>query len=229
MNAKNFEDGPSDENLSLSDDPFAIVGDADAFKQRSVRGSFATVLSQGAKMAIQLGSQVILARLLFPAEYGLLAMAYPVIAFVQVFNDIGLGQAVVQRPTLVQEQISALFWVNLAISCALAFLVAAFSPVAGLVYGEPRVVLLMIVLGLTLPVAAIGILPTALLARQMRFGVMARNEVAAMLAGAAVTILCALAGLSYWSLVAGMFANAIAANILVWIATAWKITWPKFN
>ncbi len=50
-------------------------------------------------MAIQLGAQIVLARLLFPAEFGIMAMAYPVIAFVQVFNDIGLGQAIVQRPT----------------------------------------------------------------------------------------------------------------------------------
>ncbi len=65
MNAKSFGDGPPDKDLSLPDDPFAIIGDADGFKRRSVHGSFATVLSQGAKMATLLGSQIILAGLLF--------------------------------------------------------------------------------------------------------------------------------------------------------------------
>src|ERR1019366_3994000 len=196
------------------DDPFAITGEADGFKQRSVRGSIATVLSQGAKMAIQLGSQVILARLLFPAEFGLLAMAYPVIALVQVFNDIGLGQAVVQRPTLVREQVSALFWVNITISCLLALLVGLLAPLAAWIYGEPRLILLIAVLGMFLPVTAMSILPSAILARHMRFGLLARNEVLALLIGAVVTILCALEGLSYWSLVIGLFANAIVGNCL---------------
>ncbi len=215
------------DNIS-PDDPFAVSLDAEGLKRRSVRGSFATVLSQGTKLAIQLGSQVILARLLFPAEYGLIAMAYPVIAFLQVFNDIGLGQAVVQRPTLVQEQVSALFWVNIAISCLLTLVVALLAPLAAWVYGEPRLVLLTMVLGLIFPITAIGILPNALLARHMRFGQVAQNEVIAMLTGAIVTILCAWAGLSYWSLLVGQFANAIAGVILVWVVTSWRPGLPKF-
>src|ERR1700755_1733668 len=115
---------------SSPDDPFAVTLDAEGLKRRSARGSFATVLSQGVKLLIQLGSQVVLARLLFPAEYGLVAMAYPVIAFLQVFNDIGLSQAVVQRPTLVQEQVSALFWFNIGTSCLLALVVVLLAPFA---------------------------------------------------------------------------------------------------
>ena len=214
---------------SSPDDPFAVTLDTEGLKRRSVRGSFATVLSQGAKLVIQLGSQVVLARLLFPAEYGLVAMAYPVIAFLQVFNDIGLSQAVVQRPTLIQEQVSALFWFNIGTSCLLALAVVLLAPIAAWVYGEPRLLLLTIVLGLIFPVTAIGILPNALLARHMRFGVMARNEVIAMLTGAAVTILCAWSGLSYWSLLIGQFANAVAAILLVWLATSWRPGMPKFT
>jgi PST family polysaccharide transporter len=210
-----------------SEDPFAVVGDAEGLKRRSVRGSFATVLSQGTKMAIQIGSQIILARLLFPAEYGLIAMAYPIIALVQVFNDAGLAQAIVQRPTLVQKQVSALFWVNIAISCLLACMVALLAPLAAWIYGEPRLILLTVVLGLTLPVTAFSIIPGALLSRHMRFGILARNEVLAMLAGTSVTIVCAMQGLSYWSLVIGQFANATIGNILVWSAGGWLPSWPK--
>jgi PST family polysaccharide transporter len=229
MTASSLEDDPSGKDNPSPDDPFAVAMDVEGLKRRSVHGSFATILSQGVKMVIQIGSQVILARLLFPTEFGLLAMAYPVIAFVQVFNDIGLGQAIVQRPTLVGEQISTLFWVNIAISFALACLVAVLAPVAGRIYGEPRLVLLTIVLGMVLPVTAAAISPAALLVRHMRFGLMARNEVVAMLAGTTVTILCALGGLSYWSMVAGQFTNAIVGNILVWSACAWRPTRPKFN
>jgi polysaccharide transporter, PST family len=228
MNPPGSDNSPPTLGGVSSDDPFAVGGDADGLKRRSVRGSFATVLSQGAKMVIQVGSQIALARLLFPAEYGLIAMAYPVIALVQVFNDIGLGQAIVQRPTLVQEQVSALFWVNIATSCLLACLVALLAPLAAWVYGEPRLVSLTVVLGLTLPMAAASLVPGALFARHMRFGLLARNEVMASLGGAATTIICAMNGLSYWSLVIGQFANLIVGSILIWSACAWRPSRPQF-
>ena len=229
MGAPNSEGGRSAARDAAFENPFEIDDGPEGLKQRSVRGSFVTVLSQVAKMATQLGAQIVLARLLFPAEFGIIAMAYPVIAFVQVFNDIGLGQAIVQRPTLVSAQVSALFWVNIAISCVLACAVVLLSPIAGWVYREPHVVGVLIALSLTLPVAALSICPAALLARQMRFGVMARNEVLAMLTGATVTIVCAWQGLSYWSLVIGQFANTITANILIWISSSWRPAAPVFN
>lgn len=229
MNAANSEGGRSAAQEAALENPFDIDEGPESLKQRSVRGSFVTVLSQAAKMAIQLGSQIILARLLFPAEFGLLAMAYPVIAFVQVFNDIGLGQAIVQRPTLLPAQVSALFWVNIAISCTLACAVALLSPVASWVYGEPQLIGILLALSVTLPIAATSISPAALLARQMRFGVMARNDVLAMTVGAGTTILCAWAGFSYWSLVIGQFANVVTTNILVWMASSWRPTAPVFN
>ena len=229
MNAANSDGHRSAAQEAALENPFDIDDGPEGLKQRSLRGSFVTVLSQATKMAIQLGSQIILARLLFPAEFGLLAMAYPVLAFVQVFNDIGLGQAIIQRPTLVPAQVSALFWVNLAISCVLACAVALLSPVASWVYGEPQLVGILLALSVTLPIAAASISPAALLARQMRFGVMARNEVIAMMAGASTAILCAWSGLSYWSLVIGQFANVVTTNILVWLSSSWRPTAPVFN
>ena len=98
-------DDPSERAAAEAIDPFAVKGGQGGLKRQSLRGSLATVVAQGIKMVIQIGSQIALARLLFPAEYGLVAMAYPVVAFVQVFNDVGLGQAIVQRPVLQQEQV----------------------------------------------------------------------------------------------------------------------------
>ena len=107
---------PSEPTNAEAVDPFGVRGGQGSLKRQSLRGSLATFLAQGIKMVIQIGSQVVLARLLFPAEYGLVAMATPVVSFLQVFNDIGLGQAIVQRPVLEQKQVSALFWLNLGVS-----------------------------------------------------------------------------------------------------------------
>jgi len=85
----------------------------------------------------------------------------------------------------------------------------------------------LVVLAVTLPIAGISIVPTALLARQMRFVVTARNEIVASFCGAAVTIVCALKGLSYWSLVAGQLANLVIGNILAWSAVKWRPSRPR--
>jgi PST family polysaccharide transporter len=211
-----------------ANDPFAVAVDTAGLKRQSVRGSLMTVASQGAKMLIQLASQVVLARLLVPADFGLLAMVAPVIAFIMVFNDIGLGQAIVQRPVLVQDGVSALFWVNLALSCALACLVASLAPLFAWVYGEPHVIGLMVVLSILIPISALGINPTALLSRQMRFGWIARNEVAAAFAGVVIAVFCAWYGWGYWSLVAGQFASTITGNSLAWTICRWRPSRPKF-
>lgn len=211
-----------------ANDPFAVAVDTAGLKRRSVHGSLVTVASQGTKMLIQLASQMLLARLLVPADFGLLAMIAPVIAFIMVFNDIGLGQAIVQRPVLVQDQVSALFWVNLALSCALACLVASLAPLLAWAYGEPHVIGAMVVVSILIPISALGINPTALLSRQMRFGRIAGNEVAAALAGVVTAVFCAWHGWGYWSLVAGQFASTITGNALAWTICGWHPSRPKF-
>lgn len=218
---------PTERAASEATDPFAVKGGEGGLKRQSLRGSLATFLAQAIKMVIQIGSQIVLARLLFPAEYGLVAMAYPVVAFLQVFNDIGLGQAIVQRPVLEQRQVSALFWLNLGVSFLLSLSVILISPLAAWAYGEHRLIPLLAVLSMTLPIAGATIVPGALLARQMRFVLTARNEIIAALCGAAVTIACALNGLSYWSLVAGQMVLLITANILGWWAVKWRPSWPN--
>lgn len=208
-------------------DLFAVKGVERGLKRQSLHGSLAIFLAQAIKTVIQIGSQVVLARLLFPAEYGLVAMAYPVVAFLQVFNDIGLGQAIVQRPVLEQGKVSALFWLNLGVSCLLGLSVVAVSPLAAWAYGEHRLILLLGILSVTLPIAGAAIVPGALLARQMRFVLTARNEIIAASCGAAITIICALKGFSYWSLVAGQLTNQVVNNILAWVAAGWRPSRPQ--
>ena len=134
-----------------SEDPFVVSLNAEGLRRSSMMGSLVTVLSTGIKMIIQLGAQVILARLLFPSDFGLLAMVAPAISFVQIFADIGLGQAVVQRQALSQERVSTLFWVSIALGFGLAFLASILAPLAAWAYHEPRVLPLIIALGWMIP------------------------------------------------------------------------------
>lgn len=193
-------------------------------RSAAVAGSFAILLSQVVKMGLQFGTQLVLARILFPADFGLLAMIAPVIGVVMIINDIGFGQVVVQRPSIYQRQVSNLFWINLAVGAALGACVVAAAPIAAYLYKEPKALALTAAMALTIPVGTLGILPNALLTRRMRFATLAKIEIAAVLCGSVVTIGGSLAGLGYWALALGQI---VATAFVVgggWLQCGW---WPS--
>ncbi|MGI4730120.1 MAG: lipopolysaccharide biosynthesis protein [Janthinobacterium lividum] len=212
-----------------ADDTFLIDLDAQSLRSRTIRGSLVTAVVQVSKMILQLGSTVILGRLLFPADFGLVAMVYPIIGFVQLFGNLGFGEAIVQRRTISRADVSALFWLNLAIGGALAIVGAGLSPLAAWVYGDGRVVLLMSAVAALLPLSALSSTPIAILSRQMRFGTIARNDLAATFVGITATVVVALLGWSYWSLVFGQFVSTATSNVLTWFSVRWLPSRPALT
>ena len=190
-------------------------------KGHAVRGGAITIAAQACSFLIQLTSVVVLARLLSPEAFGLIAMAAVVTGLVGLFNDLGLSQAVIQREDLTEAQLSSLFWINLGLSCALGLVVVALAPVVALVYGHPELFTIMLFLALSFPLTGASVQHRAILARQMRFGRLKIIEVAAALLGLIVGIACALAGLGYWSLVAMSLSSALLSTLAFWLLANW--------
>src|SRR4051812_38104511 len=111
-----------DKISSPENDPLDANFNNDFLAKRSVQGTLVTASVQVAKIAVQLVSQMVLARLLYPRDYGLLAMVSPLLGLVQLITDVGLGQEIIRRASLVHAQVSSLFWINMALSCCLAVL-----------------------------------------------------------------------------------------------------------
>src|SRR6478752_2340414 len=89
---------------------FPLSGSDADLKRATVTGSMAFVIVQFLRMILQFGVQLIVARLLFPKDFGLLAMVAPQLAFVQILNDFGFGQVITQRRKIFQQQVSNMFW-----------------------------------------------------------------------------------------------------------------------
>ena len=212
-----------------SGDQFAIDLDTGALKSRALLGSVLTAGAQAIKIALQLGSTLILARLLFPADFGLIAMVYPVIGFIELSGNLGFGHAIVQRKELRDSDVSAIFWLNLAIMTGLAVVGIVVSPVAAWIYGESRVTFLMMAVSLTLPLGALGSIHGALLSRLMRFGINTRNDVVVSVVGVFATVTCAYFGFSYWSLVMGQLAATVVSVCLAWVSMPWRPSRPSFS
>ncbi|HEX8922694.1 MAG TPA: oligosaccharide flippase family protein, partial [Pyrinomonadaceae bacterium] len=100
----------------------------DDLGRRSARAGAVTVGSQLFKFALGTASTIVLARLLTPQDYGLIGMVAILVNFVVMFQYMGLSTATIQWPELNHQQVSTLFWINMALSTAIMLLMAAISP-----------------------------------------------------------------------------------------------------
>lgn len=197
--------------------------------RRSIRGAAVTSGSQACKFFLTFASQVALARLLQPAEFGLVAMVTPIIAFVQVFADLGLLQAIVQRPDVTPRQLDAAFWITAAGSLGLTLLVVAASPALAWMYGEPRVAGIAACLAPLVLLTGLSLTQAALLNRQMRFVSLAVIDVASVAGAVVAGIAAALLGFGYWSLVLSQAAHSATGLAATWLLSDWRPGRPARN
>lgn len=194
---------------------------------RAARGGLVTVTSQGFKFAAGLAATVVLARLLTPADYGLVGMVAVVTGFVGLFKDLGLSAATVQREEIGDAQVSTLFWVNVGVSLLVGLCVAAIAPGVAWFYGEPRLLPVTLAYSAGFLFGGLTVQHEALLKRQMRFAVLAAAEVAALLASIMTTVLLAWRGFGYWALVMGHLALSFIYMVAVWGMCGWRPSLPR--
>ncbi len=194
----------------------------DDLRGRSVRGGAVTVASQGGRFALNTASLMILARLLTPADFGLVAMVQPVTGFVALFKDLGLTMATVQRAEVDHRQVSTLFWINVLVSLLLTLAGVALAPLVGMFYGDGRAAWITAALSATFIFGGLGAQHQALLQRQMRFASLAGAELGGLCAGIAAGVAAAWQGLGYWSLVIMTAVTGAANAALLWWQTGWR-------
>ncbi len=213
-------------DVSAKDSFFDTTRITSDLKFYAVRGGAITLAGQVCRQVIQLVSTVVLARLLIPEDFGLIAMISVVVAFVPLFTDLGLSMATVQRSRINNQQVNALFWVNSGVGLALMLLVMALAPVMAWFYGEPRLFWLTIATAGGVVLNGLAVQHTALLRRQMRFGTLTAVIIGAMAASVAVGIVSALAGAGVWSLVYMRVTESLLLAVGVWIFCPWRPSRP---
>ena len=104
----------------------------------ALRGGTVSVAMQYGNGVLQIVAAVVLARLLAPEDFGLVAIVTVLTSFAPFLIDFGLGDATTQRSKITQSQVSSLFWLSSGIGLAIAVVVAACSPLIAWIYREPR-------------------------------------------------------------------------------------------
>jgi O-antigen/teichoic acid export membrane protein len=208
---------------------FATVHLLANLRQRTISSGLVTLAAQGAKFFVNLAYIMVLARLLAPQAFGLVAMVTTVMGFLRIFQEAGLSTATVQRQDITHAQVSNLFWVNVAVGGTITLLLAASAPAIAWFYREPRLEGITLVLSITFLLASLAVQHIALLNRQMRFKVLAVIDVVSMLAGYLIGIGMALWKYRYWALVGASVTQVAIKLVLTWSVSRWRPQLPSRN
>lgn len=170
---------------------------------------------------MQLTIGVLLARLLVPGDYGLMAMATVFTSFFAQMADMGIATAIIQRQGLTREEISSFFWLNVTVATVVAVLLAGVSPWVGAACGTPAVVPLLCAVAALVPVNASCVIYDALMQKDLRFAECTKLAMLATSCGGLGAVAAALLGWGVWALVVQQ-AVVVGLNLagFVWL-TRW--------
>ncbi|MCX7358740.1 MAG: lipopolysaccharide biosynthesis protein [Alphaproteobacteria bacterium] len=187
----------------------------------AVNGALAIGIAQLLKLPFQAASLLVLPRLLQPIDYGIYAMIDPLVSISALILNFGISQAIIQAPGLRREQLTGLFWITIVASCVAALIMLASSPFVADFYNDPRAGWVAAASSTFLILTGLTNIHEALLNRQMKFGWVAMISAVGMALGFAASLVAALMGAGYWSLVLGFAVQQIVSLLGVWLGVGW--------
>jgi O-antigen/teichoic acid export membrane protein len=198
-------------------------------KNKAFQGATGAVFSQVSVYLIQMVGVIVLARLLTPEDFGLVAMVTAIDVFVRMFRNLGLMDAIVQREEINHKQVSTLFWINAAFGLSLTLFFMSMAPLIAWFYREPRLVLIAVLISLDYVFGGISTQHRALLKRSLQMYRWAANEIAATTIGFGTAIILAWQGWGYWAIVARVIAFAVAQAVGSWLFCQWRPGLPAWG
>ena len=186
--------------------------------ERSVRGAFWNIVSGAGTKLLGLASQIALAWFLVPDDLGLVAMAYAIAGVGSILMSSGIRDLLIQRTERFNQDASDAFWLSLALSTAAALVLSCLAPLAGMMFREPRVVPLLLILGLSWPLSAPSMIYFASLYRALRFKTIASIRFGDGLIQAGGAVLLAANGFGAYSLVLPGLARVVYLSLATRIA-----------
>jgi PST family polysaccharide transporter len=150
-------------------------------------------------------------------------MVLAITSFADLFRDLGLSSAAIQKKNLTRDQQSNLFWINVATGSLLTLIVAAGSPLVGWFYKKPELVPVTVALSFSFLIASLGTQHGAMMVRMMQFGRRAMATLTGAVVGLIVSVILAWSGSAYWALVWGNLGGAACTTTLLFILSPF---WP---
>lgn len=168
---------------------------------------------------------ILLARLLLPADFGLVALAWVVVGFLDLINELGIGAAIVQKKDLAPADSHTMFWLSLGAAIVFYGLTYGAAPWIALFFEKEALSSLVRVLALTVILGGMRTVPFNLLTKELVFSKRSVAEFCSVVAGGAVSVTLALSGHGVWSLAYGTLAQQVILTVLVFAFAGWRPRW----
>ncbi|HYE15364.1 MAG TPA: lipopolysaccharide biosynthesis protein [Pyrinomonadaceae bacterium] len=202
----------------MSEGSEKVAAGAESVTHRTLSGMFWMVSGSGLQAVLRIGVLVVLARLLDPQEFGVVAAALIVVDFLEIFSDFGMGPAVVQHRAPEERHIRTAFTVSLVLGCIFAAVIWAAAPLAAAFFRIEALTPVMRAMSLVFPLDSLALVSASLLRRDLKFRKLAVISVRSYAVGYCVVgVGAALAGFGVWALVAANLSQTLLSSAqLLW-------------
>lgn len=197
-----------------------------SLRDKTISGIFWSFLQQAGGRGISFLITIILARLLSPQDFGLIAILMIFIQISQTLVNGGFSLALIQKKEVDDEDYSSVFYINLVVSCAAYMIIYVTAPFIAVFYNQPILTLLLRILSLVFIINAFSYVQEAHLNKDLRFKTLMFIHLPSNIFGGAVSIGMAMLGFGVWSIVALQLVTRLAYAIQIWIYSKWK---PLFS
>lgn len=195
--------------------------------RRATRGAGVSIAAQAIRFVIQIASLTVLARLLTPQQFGVVAMVTAVVNVAEIVRDFGLSSAAIQAKHLDDDERTNLFWANVGIGTTCSLVAVACTPLAEKLYGTSAVGPIMLSLSWLFIVSGANTQFRAELSRGLKFKALAVTDVLAQLSASTVAVTAAVLGAGYWAIVLQQITVTLvtcASNVTI---SRWRPGWPR--
>ena len=194
----------------------------DNLQQKTVRALVWSFFEAIALRGVQFAVGIVLARLLFPEQFGLIGMLTIFTAVAQAFLDSGFGAALIQKQETTQIDMCSIFYFNILVGLGAAALLCFAAPCIAAFYGQPILTPLTRALSLTVVINSFGLIQDTILRREINFKVKTKVSVIAGMLSGLTGIAMAVLGFGIWSLVVQQITAAFFSAVCLWLFSPWR-------
>jgi O-antigen/teichoic acid export membrane protein len=193
-----------------------------SLKSKTVHGIFWSLLERIGQQGIQVVISIILARLLLPAQFGLIGMLAIFMAIAQAFLNSGFGQALIQKKDATHIDTCSIFYFNIVVGIFAAGLLCLAAPWIAAFYDEPALTALTRFLSLNLVINSFALIQSTLLIKKIDFKTQLKVSIAATIGSGIIGVTLAYRGYGVWSLAIQLVTNTLFRTVLLWFFNKWR-------
>ncbi|PNQ73290.1 hypothetical protein C1T31_07155 [Hanstruepera neustonica] len=195
-------------------------------KNKIIKGGFYLTIVNVLSQLLAIVVNIVLARLLLPEDFGLVALAMTFIGFITLFTNMGFGSSIIHERNSSQNQLSSLFWLNYTLSIGSFIIIVASAQLAASFYNEPKLTSIVQIAALSILLNPIFIIHYKLLERDLEFRIISQVNLASIVIGSLSAIIGAFIGLGVYALILQTLMAVMVRLVLVLLLKKWR---PKLH